>query len=335
MSRNSLENINYTINGVSINAKQLADFFLFAGIIYGAVAFPYILGSIREEQIKYTPLFNFIALIYDFIIGIPLRSSTDFILDHIGGSFGKVLVVVFWVVFYAFIAAIYQFFAKKIGYLKITTIMFGPLVIALLLMAFDVDKRPYKEVQAEKDLIKQEELAEQARIDTKHKQRVEKNNKERPVWRESVEQLGVMGYQIIFPDKGLGSFLGDWEARGRLAIKSYADKHGLENYGQGKLFEKIDKDFRDYLIPIQQCLIKHNYYEGREDGLLDSNTTKAIKFSIYKNYGLSDFKNATSFEKRSVEKQAVSELSYSAVNLGHPNRAYVVMLKELHPSCAL
>lgn len=335
MSRNSLENINYTINGVSINAKQLADYFFFASIIYGAAVFPYSLESIREEQIRYTPLFNFIALIYDFAIGIPLRSSTDFILDRIGGSFGKVLVVVFWVVFYSFVAAIYQVCAKKIGYLKITTIMFGPLVIALLLMAFDADKRPYNEVQAEKDLIKQEKLAEQARADKKHKQRVEKNNKERPVWRKSVEQLGIIGFQIVFPEEGFSSFLGDWEARGKLAIKNYAEKNELEHYSQDELFVEIDKNFRDYLIPIQQCLIEHRYYDGKKNGLLDSNTTDAIKLSIYKNYGLSDSDNITASDRRAIEKQAVSELSYSAVTLGHPNQAYTSMLKRLHPSCPL
>lgn len=335
MNREDLNNINVRIGGLYVRANQIGHGFIVLSIIFGATVFPYSLEFIREEPNKYTFLFNMIATFYDLLIGIPLRSTTEFLLSIMPSELAFFLIIPFWIIFYALIFKVYSISAKKIGHLKITTIIFGPLVIALLLMILGADKRPVEEVQVEIALAKEKALTKQIHLDEMSSKRTKKNKEESIIWEKTVEQLGMLGFQIIFPSEGLDSFLGDWTERGQLATKIYANKKGLDNYTQGSLFEIIDHEYKDFLIPIQQCLINNKYITGVADGQLGASTINAIKLSISKFYGLDNSENINRSEKKAIVKQANADLSYSAVNLGNPNRAYEAMLKKLHPSCSL
>lgn len=136
----------------------------------------------------------------------------------------------------------------------------------------------------------------------------------RKIWEETLKRLDIMGAKVIFePD--LLTWMSYWGARGERAIELYAIERSMVGASREKMFSVVASDFHTYLLPIQECLKKHEYYSGKVDGEFRKQMVSAVKSSITKG-----------------ESQG---LPYNVHNMGLPNPTYVKFLKAKHQDCTL
>ncbi len=319
---NKLDNINVTVNGVSVPAKQLGEGFTFLWIILVVAAFPYALRDMHEQQDLYILPFRLILNIYNYAIGVPLMVPTDYIYSAVNGELCLGLIVVYWIMFFCFITSVFNVIAHYIGKPWTFLITVGPLIIGLLLMLFGVHQRPFNEVNQERAAVQTEERRKQKAEVIAREAQMKIDREERKIWGEPLERLEVMGYQVIFHK--YGGAMGNWAARGELAVKKYANKKWISGVSRDKLFSNIASDSYTYLVPIQTCLKKHGYLKGKIDGVFGYKTRAAVEKSI---------KKISKIDKMSNRSGSSIKLPYSATHMGYPVPAYKEFLKSHHPDC--
>lgn len=304
-----LDDVYVTVNGVSAPVSMYGNAFISLSVFLVFASFPYVLNDMYEQRDLYSQPFRNILVVYNTIISIPLRVPTDYFLDEFDGILCFGLIVVYWFGFYFFLAVLLLFVARRIGRLWTLLLTVGPLVLGLFLFGADLHKRPLHEVRSERAATQAEKNRVREVEKTALDAEIEQEQKERKIWGSTLDSLYIMGYQVVFPPK-YKSFVGSAAARGELAVESYAKKNGLVGVDPEKIRSNIAAELYSYLVPIQACLQKHGYFQGKVDGVYGPGTRATVQ--------------ATS--------KSIHGLPYSAT-IGLPNPPYVKRIKEEYPDC--
>lgn len=306
--KNDLDDAYVTVNGVSAPVSMYGNAFVFLTVLMVVVSLPYTLGDMYGQKEIFSEPFRSILTFYNFIIGIPLRIPTNYLYEEFDGVVCFALIAAYWILFYSIFIKLCLLVAKYTGKPLMLLLLVGPLACALVLMWLGEYKRPLSEVHEERAAISEANRRVKAVEAAASEARMKIIREEREVWGEVVDGLYIMGYQVIFPPEH-NSFLSSWGARGELAINAYAVSNGLDGASREHIISKINDDLKAYLIPIQNCLKKHEYLKGEVSGVLNNETKSAVKLTAKK--GMQEYLS------------------------GLPTKNYVNFIKQKHSDCAL